>query len=220
MSPVELAEIFSLFREPDWPAPRYNIGPMQQVLAVRTRDGLRTADKMQWGLVPGWAKDARIGSQCFNARAETVSIKPAFRSAIKRRRCIIPASGFYEWQRLGRNGSEKQAWHFFLAAGGPLALAGLWESWKKPDGEILETCTVITTTANQFMSRVHDRMPVILDESVWNLWTDPGEIEPDALDDLLAPCPEEWLQRSPVSSVVNNVRNESPECIVPTASID
>ncbi len=213
MSPAELARVFDLFREPDW-APRYNLGPMQQALVVRCKpEGIRLAEPLQWGLVPNWAKDAKIGSQTFNARAETVATKPAFRSAFKKRRCLIPASGFYEWQKVDTK--TKQPWHIFRADGQPLTFAGLWEHWSTPDGRTLESFTIITTEANEFMAEIHDRMPVILDKSHWNLWLDPLEVPPEALTELLIPCPSEWLDKYPVSSLVGNVRNESSDCLKP-----
>lgn len=213
MTPAELAKVFELFREPEW-TPRYNLGPMQRALAVRRKpEGIRLAEPLQWGLVPSWAKDSKIGSQMFNARAETVATKPAFRTAFRKRRCLIPASGFYEWQRL--DSRTKQAWHIYRSGGAPLALAGLWEHWTGPDGSLLESFSIITTTANQFMAELHDRMPVILEEAVWNLWLNPAEIEPAGLSELLVPCPDEWLERTAVSSFVNNIRNESPECLRP-----
>lgn len=212
MSPGELAAIFELFREPEW-APRYNMGPLQPILAVRQTPAGRAADRVQWGLVPSWATDPKVGSQMFNARAETVATKPAFRSSFRRRRCLVPASGFYEWQVLDRK--TRQPWNIFRADGQPLALAGLWERWTAPDGSVLESCTVITTTPNAFMAELHDRMPVILDPSVWDLWLTPDEIAPEALLELLVPCPDDWLQRFPVSTLVGNIRNESPECLKP-----
>lgn len=213
MSPAELAEVFDLFREPDW-APRYNLGPMQRALVVRLKpEGVRLAEPLQWGLVPSWAKDSKIGSQMFNARAETVATKPAFRSAFRKRRCLVPADGFYEWQKL--DSKTKQAWHIYRADGTPLAMAGLWEHWTGPDGTTLESCSVITTSANEFMSEIHDRMPVILDKSLWNVWLNSDDIPAEALTELLVPCPSDWLERTAVSSLVNNVRNESPDCIRP-----
>ncbi|MBS0205610.1 MAG: SOS response-associated peptidase [Planctomycetes bacterium] len=213
MSSAELAAVFDLFREPVW-TPRYNLGPMQKTLIIRRNpEGLRWAESVQWGLVPSWAQDPRIGSQMFNARAETVATKPAFRSSFRKRRCLVPASGFYEWQQL--DGKAKQPWNIFRADGQPLAFAGLWEHWQNPDGTVLESCTVITTTANSFMAEIHDRMPVILDKQAWGLWLSPEELPAEALTELLVPCPSDWLDRTPVSTLVNNVRNESADCVRP-----
>ena len=217
MSSAELAAVFDLFHEPDW-APRYNLGPMQQTLVVRLKpDGHRLAEPVQWGLVPSWAKDPKIGSQMFNARCETVATKPAFRSAFRQRRCLVPASGFYEWQQIA-NQKIKQPWNIFRADGQPLAMAGVWEHWTTPDGGTLESCSVITTTANDFMAEIHNRMPVILDKSHWNLWLSPDELDPAAQSELLVPCPSDWLARTPVSTLVNNIRNESPDCVRPLDS--
>lgn len=210
-TPGELAEFFVLFREPDW-SPRYNLGPMQQILAIRRQPEGRVASSMNWGLIPSWAKDKKIASQCFNARAETVSTKPVFRTAFKKRRCLIPASGFYEWQKLSRT---KQPWNIFRDDGHLMAMAGLWEHWKDPDGQEIESCTVITTEANGFMAELHDRMPVILDKSVWDLWLDPDSLDAEGALQLLVPCPNEWLNKYKVSSLVGNVRNESPDCVKP-----
>ena len=212
-SPAELQQMFDLFREPEW-SPRYNLGPMQRMLAIRLQpEGTRLAEPLQWGLVPGWAKDPKIGSQMVNARGETVATKPSFRNAFKRRRCVIPVSGYYEWQII--NSQTKQPWHIFRADGGVLACAGLWESWQAPDGSHLETCAIITTTPNENLAEIHDRMPVILAEEHWGVWLDPTMEEPPALTELLVPCPSDWLEKTSVSSLVNSVRHESPECLTP-----
>ena len=213
VSPAELKEMFNLFREPEW-SPRYNLGPMQRMLAVRLKpEGVRLAEPLQWGLVPSWAKEPSIGSQMINARSETVATKPSFRSAFKKRRCLIPASGFYEWQVI--NSKTKQPWNIFRADGQPLVFAGLWEHWQSPDGLTLESCSIITTEANEFMAEIHDRMPIVLAKEHWGLWLDLDEVEPAALTELLVPCPSDWLDRTAVSTLVNSVRNESPDCLLP-----
>lgn len=212
-SPAELAEFFDLFREPEW-SPRYNLGPMQQILVVRIKpDGIRLAEPLQWGLVPGWARDPSVGSHMTNARSDTISSKPAYREAFKKRRCLIPANGFYEWQHV--SGKTKQPWHIFRADGAPLVFAGLWEKWQTPDGDLLESCSIITTDANEFMAEIHTRMPVILSNEERNTWLDVQIDEPTVLSKLLVASPNEWLQKTPVSTLVNNVRNDSPECIQP-----
>lgn len=213
MSPAELQRMFDLFREPEW-TPRYNLGPMQRMLAVRLKpEGVRLAEPLQWGLVPSWAIDPKVGSQMINARCETVAIKPAFRNAFEKRRCLIPASGFYEWQQL--DNKTKQPWHIFRKDGSPLVFAGLWEHWQTPEGGTLESCSIITTDPNSFMAEIHDRMPVILARESWDLWLNPDEVEPAALTELLVPCPSDWLDRTAVSTLVNSVRNESPDCLRP-----
>ena len=216
-SPTELAEFFDLFRKPEW-TPRYNLGPSQQILVVRQKiDGLRFAGTLQWGLVPAWAKDPSFGAQMNNARSDTVTSKPAFRNAIQYRRCLIPASGFYEWQHI--DAKTKQPWNIFRSDGHPLAFAGLWEQFQLPDKTLLETCAVITTDANEFMREVHDRMPVILGKEDWNVWLAHHELEPHVLTSLLVPAQNDVLQKTPVSSFVNSVKNDSPECIHPIKAV-
>jgi putative SOS response-associated peptidase YedK len=213
-TPGELAEFFELFREPVWERPRFNLGPMQNILAIRQMpDGVRVAEPLQWGLVPNWAKDASIGSKMINARSDTVATKPAFRTAFRERRCIIPASGFYEWQIV--NSNTKQPWHIFRSDGKLLAFAGLWEFWQTPEGHILESCSIITTDANRFTAEFHDRMPVILAKGEWSKWLDPSYNYPVALTKLLVPSPDDWLEKTAVSTFVNSVKNDSPECIRP-----
>jgi putative SOS response-associated peptidase YedK len=209
--------MFDLFREPEW-SPRYNLGPLQRVLAVRLKtDGIRLAEPLQWGLVPSWSNEPGIGSQMINARSETVATKPSFRSAFQNRRCLIPASGFYEWQVI--NSKIKQPWHIFRADGQSLVFAGLWERWQAPDGSTLESCAIITTEANSFMAEIHDRMPVVLEKVHWKLWLELDEVDPATLTELLTPCPSEWLECSAVSTLVNDVRNESPNCLLPVTPV-
>jgi putative SOS response-associated peptidase YedK len=211
MSSAELAQVFELFREPEW-LPRYNLGPMQQILSIRQHPKVvRLAEPVQWGLVPSWAKSPNNGPPLNNARGETITTKPSFRDSFQKRRCLIPANGFYEWKRL--DNKTKQPWNIFLADGQPLALAGIWDHWQTPDGDTLESCAVITTEANEFMSQIHDRMPVILAKSDWDFWLNPEETNPDFFTRLLVPCPNEWLKGNAVSSLVNLVSHDSPECI-------
>lgn len=184
--------------------PRYNIAPTQPVLAVVAEHGHRQARVFQWGLVPAWAKDPAIGTRLINARAETVAEKPSFRSAFKRRRCLIPADGFYEW--TGPQGAKQP--YFVTVDAPPVAFAGLWEHWESPDGE-LETCTIVTTTANQVVERVHDRMPVILAKDEYDLWLDPDFPMP-AVGSLLDPWPAERTVLYPVGKAVGNPRNDGP----------
>ena len=155
-------------------APRYNIAPTQNVIAV-SDDGKRTIKQMRWGLIPSWAKDSAIGNRMINARAETLAEKPAFRSALKKRRCIIPADGFFEWKKLGK---LKQPFRIVLKNREPFGFAGLWEHWKSPDGEEILSCTIITTEANELLKAVHERMPVILDREAEAVWLDPKVQEP------------------------------------------
>ena len=216
-SPAELAEYFELFRKPDWTV-RYNLGPMQKILVVRQKtDGLRAAEPVLWGLVPPWAKDPSIGAQMNNARSDTVTTRHAFKNAIRHRRCLIPASGFYEWQHI--DSKTKQAWHIFRADGHPLAFAGLWEQYELPDRTVLETCAVITTDANEFMRPVHDRIPVMLEPDQWPVWLEHRELDDATLSTLLVSPSNEGLQKTPVSSFVNNIKNDSAECIHPIKAV-
>lgn len=199
--------------------PRYNIGPMQDLVVVRSGDDGRRLLMLRWGLVPSWAKDPSIASRLTNARSETVTEKPSFRDAIRRRRAVVPASGFYEWKR---EGTHKQPWYFFPAStasqsppAATLAMAALWESWRTPDGGILETCCLLTTAANATMRPVHDRMPVLLTTAGVNRWLEPSITDPGLLLDLLVPAPDDALGSHPVSTGVGNVRNDDARNIEP-----
>lgn len=197
-------------------APRYNVPPTGLLACVRPGDGRRSAFVAQWGLIPGWAKDRKFGAQCSNARSETVDTKPAFRVAFKTRRCLIAANGFYEWdQKHHSKGQPKQPYYFTLRDGNPITFAGLWESWQPSAGQPpLETCTIITCVPNEIMEPLHDRMPVLLPESLWDVWLDP-DVEASSLKTLLVPYSSDAMTCWPVSSRVNNVRNESPDLIEP-----
>jgi putative SOS response-associated peptidase YedK len=207
----QLAERYPFVEVPQL-ASRYNIAPTQRVLAVRATDKGQEAALLRWGLIPSWSRDAAIGNKLLNARAETVAEKPSFRSAFKKRRCVLPASGFYEWQKQGIG--RKQPYFIRPGDGGVFAFAGLWESWHDPEGEIFETCTIITTTANELMRPIHDRMPVILDPTLEGQWLDSGA-SGDALHSLLLPYASERMQTDPVSTWVNNVKNQGPKCLEP-----
>ena len=194
--------------------PRYNIAPTQPVAAIRlAENGQREFTFFRWGLVPSWAKDLNIGSRMINARSETVAEKPSFRTAFKRRRCLIPADGFYEWQKQG---SGKQPMFIRPVAERPFALAGLWEVWRDPDGSVLQTCTILTTTPNELMAPIHNRMPVIVEPEDFDLWLNP-EPNPEQGLHLLRPYPAEKMTAYPVSTTVNNPRNDVPDCIQPLA---
>ena len=191
--------------------PRYNIAPTQPVTAVRLNPHSQNREwtVLHWGLIPSWAKDMKFSSRMINARAETVADKPAFRAAFKRRRCLIPADGFYEWQKL--NG-RKQPMYIHARDGRPLALAGLWESWQSADGSEIESCTIVTTEPNELMAPIHNRMPVIIEPEDYSMWLDPGPQPADALH-LLRPYPAAKMAAYPVSSLVNSPRNDNPKCI-------
>lgn len=196
-------------------SPRYNIAPQQPVAAIRQHEMTRTLGGFQWGLVPFWAKDPALGNKLINARAETIAEKPSFKNALVRRRCLIPADGFYEWDKTG---GTRQPLHFRRGDGALFAFAGLWEEWQAPDGSPLRTCTIITTTPNQIVGRVHDRMPAMLrgpaDEAIW---LDPSEKRPDSVLPLLGPYPDEEMEAVAVSRRVNSPATDDPALIAPVA---
>ncbi|MCO5212049.1 MAG: SOS response-associated peptidase [Caldilinea sp.] len=216
VSPEELADLFDLPAPPEQLAMRYNIAPTQPVGVVRLspRTGEREWALTVWGLIPSWSKDPSIGARMINARAETVDEKPSFRAAFKRRRCIIPASGFYEWRKT--NGA-KQPYYITSATGDILGFAGLWEQWSGPDGEELESCTILTTEPNEAVSRLHNRMPVILAPEDYDEWLGkPGDATPAQLSQLkhlFRPFPDALMKLYPVSTYVNNPRNEGEACV-------
>lgn len=207
----QVAQQFQLAEVPDLAA-RYNIAPTQQVAAVRVAGTGRELSLFRWGLVPSWAKDPSVGSRMINARSETVAEKPAFRTALRQRRCLIPADGFYEWQV--REGG-KQPFHIRLVTGEPFALAGLYEHWQAPDGTWLHSCTILTTEANELMRPLHDRMPVIIAPDQHAVWLDPDLRDAGPLQALLAPYPAELMVATAVSRAVNRVGNDGPELLAP-----
>ncbi len=208
-----VADRFGVPVPPDWAtcAPRYNIAPSQNVIVVGG-DGKRYMKEMRWGLIPTWAKDPSIGNQMINARAETLAEKPAFRAALKKRRCLIPADGFFEWQKLGK---VKQPMRIVLRSHEPFGFAGLWEHWRSPEGKEVLTCTIITTEANELLKQVHDRMPVILTREAEAGWLDPKIQEPEKLLPLLMPYPPEQMEFYPVSRQMNSPSIDEPGNIEP-----
>jgi putative SOS response-associated peptidase YedK len=209
VTPKELARSFDLETVPDFPA-RYNIAPTQPVAVIlRTNDQpKRHLRLMRWGLIPAWAKDPAIANRLINARAETVAEKPSFRTAFKRRRCLIPASGFFEWQKTK---AGKQPFYFRPQDGGLFAIAGLWESWQD-----IETCTLLTTEANQLLEPIHERMPVLLKPEDYDQWLDLKTQGTAALQALLQPFPADQMLAYPVSKRVNNATIDDRECIAET----
>jgi putative SOS response-associated peptidase YedK len=212
VSPGEvIAEHFRLTAVPAYP-PRYNIAPTQEALVVReTPDGAREAVALRWGLIPFWAKDPSIGNRMINARAEGLVDKPAFRAAFRRRRCLVPADGFFEWQAVA--GRRKQPYLVRLASGAPFAMVGLWEQWRPPQGDEIATFTIITTSANDQIHALHDRMPVIVAPADYDEWL--SSPNPSA---LLEPWRGEPFELVPVGVRVNDVRNDDPELLEPAAS--
>ena len=193
---------------------RYNIAPSQFVACVRTNpDSMeRECVEMKWGLIPSWAKEPRIGHQLINARAETVADKPAFRKAFRNRRCLILADGFYEWRREKKT---KQPYFVRFVDNRPFAFAGVWERWERMEGNPLDSCALITTAPNAVMKPIHYRMPVILHPTAYALWLDDSMHHPQGLMGLLQPYPHEEMEAFPVSPLVNNPLNDSPECLQP-----
>ncbi len=214
---AELAALFEAEDLAETPGERFNLAPQQPGLVIVERDDLRRAIvPYRWGLVPSWAKDARIGSRLINARAETVATTPAFRASFQKRRCIVPADGFYEWER--RTPEIRQPNLIRRVDGDPMAFAGLWSIWRdptQPDGEPVRTFSIITTSANATLEPIHDRMPVILPTSAWEAWLAPTPADPGELLALLQPAPDDLLERFPVSKRVNNARNEGPDLVIP-----
>ena len=198
----------------DFPPPRYNVSPSQLVMAIfQLPSSLqRQLHLFQWGLLPAWVKDPTKFSKPINARSETVAEKPSFRTALRYHRCLIPANGFYEWQRVNGSKTKKQPYFFSLQDGHPLAFAGLFEQWESPLGEFIETCTILTTSANELVAPIHDRMPVILAPEDYSSWLDAGGSRTDRLLALLKPYPAEAMQLYPVSTLVNSPNHDTVEC--------
>ena len=191
--------------------PSYNVAPTQSVLTVVRGEGSR-AELMRWGLIPSWAKDMPKGNPVINARAETVAEKPSFRAALLRRRCLVIADGFYEWQKTP---DGKRPMRIAMDDGRPFAFAGLWETWKSPDSGLVKSCTIITTSANERLESIHSRMPVILTPEAEELWLDSGIEDAEMASQVLAPYPLQDLRAYEVSSLVNSPRNNAPELVAP-----
>ncbi len=214
--PSELARIFDAEVRDESAleelGPRYNVAPTQPIPVVVQRDDGRSVELHRWGLVPSFAKSPAAGARMINARAETVAQSPAFRASFLRRRCIIPADGFYEWRREGR---ARQPFHFHASDDRPLALAGIWAPWRDPaTGDWLLSAAVVTTAANEVVGSLHDRMPVILGADEWPIWIDPEVRDPGLLRDLLQPAPDDLLELRAVSQRVNKVSNEGPDLLL------
>jgi putative SOS response-associated peptidase YedK len=209
----DLAELLGLSTPPAL-VPRYNIAPTQTIGIVRARGvgPAREWAEVRWGLVPFWSEEPTTRAPLFNARADTAAAKPAFREPLHRRRCVVPADGFYEWKREGR---ARQPYLFRRRDGAPLVLAGLWERWSKGDAPPLESCTILTTSPNALVAAAHDRMPVVLAAEDFARWLDPALTSPGAVQDLLVPCAEDLLEALPVGPQVGNSRFDDPSCATP-----
>ncbi|HEX5825588.1 MAG TPA: SOS response-associated peptidase [Candidatus Limnocylindrales bacterium] len=209
----ELAEIFAAEPLSDELGPRFNVAPTDDALVVVQRDDRRAITAYRWGLIPHWADAAKVGSRMFNARAETLTSSPAFRDALRRKRCLVPVDGFYEWKR---EGTRRQPYLIAQRDGRPLALAGLWSGWRDPTADrVIRTFTIVTASPNAQVADLHDRMPVVVPEAAWSTWLDPGLEDPAELQGLLRPNEDVSLRIVAVSRLVNDVRNDGPELIEP-----
>ena len=210
-APEALRALFRYEEQPNFP-PRYNIAPTQPIAIVRLVEGKRQFAPVRWGLLPSWVKDPKAFTLLINARGESVVEKPAFRAAMKRRRCLIPADGFYEWQAAGE---RKRPFYVHAKSGAPLAFAGLWETWTGPNGEELETATIVTTRANRLLAAIHDRMPVIVPPQGFDLWLDTASVDATTAAALIAPAPEGLLETYEISTAVNRTANDNPKLLEP-----
>ncbi len=217
VDPDELRRAFKLDRVDVPVKPSYNIAPTQMVATIVARDGRPVLEMMRWGLIPVWAKEMSIGAKMINARAEGIADKPSFKRPLKKQRCLIVASGFYEWKQSGK----KVPMFIRMKSKEPMAFAGLYDNWKSPTGDAVTSCAIITTAANELMQAFHHRMPVILPKRVHKYWLDGATSGGDAHDDLdelvalLQPYPADKMEAYPVSPLVNSIKNNSPECILP-----
>jgi putative SOS response-associated peptidase YedK len=219
-TPEELAEAFALDEIPAL-APRYNIAPTQPIPAVRVHaSGKRRLGLLRFGLVPHWAKDASVGARLINARSETAKARPAFKEPFRERRCLVPATGFYEWRRVDRS---RQPYLVRRKDGRPMGLAAVWDLWRpapRAEGEPIESCAILTTPANELVARLHDRMPLVLDAADYALWLDPEVMDPNRLLPLLRPYPAEEMVALPVSPRVNSPHNDDPSLVEPIEAAD
>ncbi len=213
VDPADLQDVFGGFTFPARFAPRYNNAPSQPILSI-PNDGKNQADFFLWGLIPSWSKDPATANKLINARGETIAEKPSFRGSFKYKRCLIPADGFYEW-KVQAGQKTKTPYFIHMKDRKPFAFAGLWDEWHSPDGNMLRTCAIITTTPNELMSELHNRMPVILDKADFADWLNPMPCPPDSLIHLIRPFPADRMSAHPVSTLVNTPGNDRPELIEP-----
>ena len=211
--PAAVRALFGYPEQPNFPA-RYNVAPTQPIPIVRLHEGKRHFVLMRWGLIPSWVKDPKAFSLLINARSDSVLDKPAFRNAMRRRRCLIPADGFYEWSEAS---GRKQPYFVHPRSGGPFGFAGLWETWTGPNGEELDTAAIVTTTANRALSSLHGRMPVILPPEAFDLWLDCAQVDAQTAAALLVPSPDDLLEAYAVSAAVNRVANDTDALLAPAA---
>jgi putative SOS response-associated peptidase YedK len=212
-APEAIRRLFSYQEQLNFP-PRYNVAPTQPIPIVRLAEGSRGYALVRWGLVPSWVKDPRTFSLLINARGESVLDKPAFRNAMKRRRCLVPADGFYEWRNEGK---FRRPFYIRPKTREPMGLAGLWETWTGPNGEEMDTAVIVTTRANRLLSALHDRMPVIVPPEAFDFWLD-DKVDATAAASLIAPAPDSLLEMHEVSAAVNKAANDTPELIEPAVN--
>ena len=210
-APEAICRLFGYADRPNFP-PRYNVAPTQPVPIVRLFEGRRQFALVRWGLIPSWAKDPRTFSLLINARGESVNDKPAFHAAMRRRRCLFPADGFYEWKQ---DGTRRRPYLAKLKSGGPMAFAGLWETWTGPNGEEQESAVIVTTPANRTCAAIHDRMPAIIAPEAFDLWLDCGKVDAETAASLITPAREGLLEVYEVSTAVNRVANDAPTLVEP-----
>jgi putative SOS response-associated peptidase YedK len=210
-APEAIRRLFGYPEQPNFPA-RYNVAPTQPIPIVRLQTGARHFALVRWGLLPSWVKDPKGFSLVINARGESALDKPAFRNAMRRRRCLVPADGFYEWKRTG---DAKQPYFIRLRGGAPFAFAGLWETWTGPNGEEMETAAIVTTAASRSIAAIHDRMPVMLTPDAFDMWLDCDRVDATTATALIAPVRDELIEAHPVSRAVNKVDNDNPDLIAP-----
>ena len=213
-APEAIRALFDYEDQPNFP-PRYNITPTQPVAIVRFAEGARRFALVRWGLIPSWVEDPRTFALLFNARGESVNEKPAFRLAMRRRRCLFPTDGFYEWRQQGR---ERRPFFVRPRSGGPMAFAGLWETWIGPNGEEMDTAAIVTTTANRTLATIHPRMPVVIAPDAFDLWLDCTKVDAETAAALIAPAPDQALEAYEVSAAVNHAVNDAAELIAPAAT--
>lgn len=215
-APEAMRRLFGYPEMPNFP-PRYNVAPTQPIPIVRMIEGKRQFALVRWGLLPSWVKDPNTFTLLINARGETANDKPAFRNAMKRRRCLIPADGFYEWKRDGKG---KRPYYIRRRGGEPFAFAGLWETWMGPNGEEVDTAAIVTTDANHLLAPIHDRMPAILPPDAWEMWLDTGNVDAKTAAALVAPAQNELFEAYEIAPLVNRVANDGPEVQMPYTAPD
>jgi putative SOS response-associated peptidase YedK len=211
--PAAIRALFGYSEQPNFP-PRYNVAPTQPIPVVRLAEGQRSFTLMRWGFIPSWVKDPKTVSLMINARGETVLDKPAFRNAMRRRRCLVPADGFYEWH-AAVPGAPKRPYFIRPKSGTPIAFAGLWETWIGPNGEEVDTAAIVTTTANRTLAFIHDRMPVVVAPDAFDLWLDGAHVEAETAAAVIAPAPEDLFEYYEVSTAVNRAANDDARLIAP-----